>query len=44
MAKVKPCGLLRPCRPRRLHRAGDAVALMPPRRSDVSGVCILFIR
>jgi hypothetical protein len=35
--------LLRPCRPERLHRA-DAVALRPPRRSDVSGVCILFPR
>ena len=29
-------------RPRRFNRAGGAVALSAPRRSDVSGVCILF--
>jgi hypothetical protein len=36
--------LLRPFRSRRVHRPGVAGALRSPRRSDVSGVCILSVR
>jgi hypothetical protein len=42
MAKVKGCGFSGRAVRNAFTAPADAVALMAPRRSDVSGVCILF--
>ncbi|WP_256376519.1 hypothetical protein [Citrobacter sp. Y3] len=43
MAKVKGCGFSGRAVRNAFTAPAEAVALMAPRRSDVSGVCILFI-
>jgi len=44
MAKVKGWGYSGRADRNAFTAPADAVALMAPRRSDVSGVCILFAR